>query len=137
MAESNTQMAKQAACAACEFEKQRTGRTPQSVTAVLCDDSLVITLRGVLSPAEKDLAKSPAGAAQVQEFHRQLFINTCDSLRREIEKITGVVVREATSEVATETGTVVQVFLLAANVAPGTWSGREEKRPNQLPTHEE
>ena len=136
MAESSSEMAKQAGHAACDYEQHRTGRTPQSVTAVLCDDSLVITLRGVLSPAEKDLAKSPAGAAQVQEFHRQLFINTCDSLRREIEKITGVVVREATSEVATETGTVVQVFLLAANVAPGIWSGREEKRPNQLPTHE-
>ena len=123
MAESNSQMAKQAARAACEFEQQRTGRTPQSVTAVLCDDSLVITLRGVLSPAEKDLAKNPAGAAQVQEFHRQLFMSSCAPLRREIEIIVGVVVRETTSEVATETGTVVQVFLLAATVAPSTWSG--------------
>ena len=123
MAESNSEMAKQVAHAACDFELQRTGRTPHSVTAVLCDDSLVITLRGVLSPAEKDLAKSPAGAAQVQEFHRQLFITSCGSLRREIEIIAGVGVREATSEVATETGTVVQVFLLAASLAPGTWSG--------------
>ena len=123
MAESNSGMAKQAAHAAYNFEQHRTGRTPQSVTAVLCEDSLVITLRGVLSPAEKDLAKSPAGAAQVQEFHRQLFMSSCGPLRREIEIIVGVVVREATSEVATETGTVVQVFLLAASVAPSTWSG--------------
>jgi uncharacterized protein YbcI len=123
MVQSNSEMAQQVALAACEFEQQRTGHSPKSVTAVLSDDTLVITLRGMLSPAEMDLAKGPAGAAQVQEFHRQLFMSSYDSLRREIEKIAGVEVREATSEVATETGTVVQVFLLAGSVAASTWSG--------------
>ena len=52
-----------------------------------------------LSPAEKTLAKSPAGAVQVQEFHRQLFANSADSLRQEIKRITGVEVREAAAEV--------------------------------------
>ena len=123
MAESNSEMAKQVALAACDFEHQRTGHPPKSVTAVLTDHTLVITLRGMLSPVEMDLAKGPAGAAQVQEFHRQLFMSSCATLRREIEIIVGVVVREATSEVATETGTVVQVFLLAATVPSSTWSG--------------
>ncbi|MBI3466287.1 MAG: DUF2294 family protein [Planctomycetes bacterium] len=71
MADSNSKMVKQVALAACDFEQQRTGHAPKSVTAVMCDDTLVVTLRGVLSPAEKDLAKRPAGAAQVQEFHRR------------------------------------------------------------------
>jgi uncharacterized protein YbcI len=99
------------------------GHSPKSVTAILSDRTLVITLHGTLSPVEMDLAKGPAGAAQVQEFHRQLFVNSCDSLRRELERITGANVREATSDVTTETGTVVQVFLLADSVAAGTWSG--------------
>ena len=123
MGESNAEIARLVALAACESEQQRTGHAPKSVTAVLNDDTLVITLRGVLSPVEQDLAKGPAGAAQVQEFHRQLFQNSGDSLRLEIEKIIGVRVREATSEVATETGTVVQVFLLADSVTAGIWSG--------------
>src|SRR5206468_2362281 len=123
MTASNSEMAQQLALIACDFEQQRTGHVPKSVMAVLSDDTLVITLRGVLSPVEMDLAKGPAGAAQVQLFHRQLFISSCDILRRRIEQITGVDVREATSEVATETGTVVQVFLLADNVPAGTWSG--------------
>ena len=50
----------------------------RSVTVVLSEDTLVITLHGALSPAEKALAQSPAGAAQVQEFHRQLFANSAD-----------------------------------------------------------
>ena len=132
MDKSNSTMAKQVALAACDFEQQRTGNTPKSVTAVLSEDTLVITLHGALSPAETALAKSPAGAAQVQEFHRQLFNDSSDSMRQEIKRITGVEVREAAVEVDTTTGTVVkaltngtvvQVFLLADSVAAGNWSG--------------
>src|SRR5881227_3504420 len=129
---SNSSMAQQLAEAARAFEQRRTGHMPKSVTVVLSEDTLVITLHGILSPAEKALARSPAGAAQVQEFHRQLFTSAAESLRQEIRRITGVAVREATAEVETATGTVVQVFttgtmvqvfLLAHDVPGGTWSG--------------
>ena len=123
MNESNKENTKRVALAACDFERLRTGHAPKSVTVVIGDDTVVITLRGSLSPVELDLAKGPAGAAQVQQFHRQLFINSCSSLKRDIETIVGVVVKEATSEVSTETGTVVQVFLLADTVAADRWSG--------------
>jgi uncharacterized protein YbcI len=101
------------------------------VTVVLSADTLVVTLHGALSPAEEALAKTPEGAAQVQEFHRQLFANSCEPLRQEIKRITGVDVREATAEIETATGavvqvfttgTVVQVFRLAEGVASGNWS---------------
>jgi uncharacterized protein YbcI len=132
MDQSNSTMAQQIGQAASAFEQQRTGHGPKAVTVVLSDDTLVITLRGALSPAEKALAKSPAGAAQMQEFHRQLFASAADSLRQEIQRITGVEVREARAEVETvtgavmqlfATGTVVQVFLLARSVPADTWSG--------------
>ncbi|TXT24109.1 MAG: hypothetical protein FD138_3127 [Planctomycetota bacterium] len=117
-----TGVAKQLAEVARQFETERTGRTPESVTAVLVDDSLVMTLRGMLSPAEKLLAKSPVGAAQIRELHRQLFHTSRSSLLQEIEVLTGVAVLEATSEVATDTGTVVLVCLLATGVADSSWS---------------
>jgi uncharacterized protein YbcI len=132
MDNSNSVMAKEVALAACDFERHRTGNLPRSVTVVLSGDTVVITLDGALSPAEKALAGSPAGAAQVQEFHRQLFDNSADSLRQEIQRITGVEVLEAAVEVeptrgtvvkAFTTGTVVQVFLLADSVTAGAWSG--------------
>lgn len=128
-------MAQQIAHAASAFEQQRTGHVPHSVSVVLSGETLVITLHGALSPAEKALAKSPAGAAQVQDFHRQLFANASDSLRQEIKRITGVEVREATAEVEPTTGTVVgvfttgttvQVYLLAHNVPADTWNGNGE-----------
>ena len=125
-------MAEQVAQAAIRFERQRTGHAPDAVTVVLSDATVVITLHGALSPAEMALAKKPAGAAQVQEFHRQLFANASGPLRQEITRITGVEVRDAVAEVETATGTVVgvfttgstvQVFLLAQSVPPGEWNG--------------
>src|SRR5476649_1185942 len=105
MIKSNPNMAHQIAKAAMTFEKKRTGHTPKSVTVVMSDNTLMITLHGALSPAERALAKSPTGAAQVQDFHRQLFTNAAHSLRDEIKKITGVEVREAVAEVEPTTGT--------------------------------
>jgi len=133
MAEPRSTMAQQVAQAASDFQEQRTGHVPKAVTVVLSEDTLVVTLHEALSPAEKALARSPAGAAQVQEFHRQLFTNSSDSLRREIRRITGVEVREAAAEVETTsgtvvhaftTGTMVQVFLLAHGVPADDWNGR-------------
>ena len=131
MDQTNSTKAQQIAQVAIAFEQQRTGHRPQSVTVVLSEDTLVITLRGALSPAEKAMAESPEGAARMQEFHRQLFTNSADSLREEIKNITGVKVREATAEIETTTGavmhafttgTVVQVFLLACSVPSESWS---------------
>ena len=65
-------MAQQIAQTAIAFEEQRLGRQPTSVTVTLGGDTLVITMHGVLSPAEQAHAASPAGAAQLQEFHQQL-----------------------------------------------------------------
>ena len=106
----NSTMAREIAQSASACQAQRTGHVPKSVAVVLSDDTLVITLHEALSPAEKALAKNPTGAAQVQEFHRQLFANDSVLVRKEIKRITGVDVREATAEVEPTTGNVVQVF---------------------------
>ena len=134
MDKTHSTQAQQIAHAARIFEKRRTGHVPKSVTVVLTENTLVITLHGALSEAERAVAKDPAGAAQVQEFHRQLFANSSEWLRQEIKRITGVDVREAVTEVEPATGTVVQafttgttvqVFLLAQSVPTDTWSGND------------
>jgi uncharacterized protein YbcI len=103
-------MAQEIAQVAIAYQTERTGHAPASVTVVLSEDTLVITLHDALTPAEKALALSADGAAQVQEFHRQLFINSAESLRKEIKRITGREVREAVAEVEPASGTVVHAF---------------------------
>jgi uncharacterized protein YbcI len=131
MVMTDSTMAQKIALASIRFAEGQTGHAPESATVVLSENTLVVTLHGALSPAEKALARTPAGAAQVQEFHRQLFTTTSESLRQEILQITGVEVREATAEVEATTGTVVhvftsgtmvQVFLLAGSLPGETWS---------------
>jgi uncharacterized protein YbcI len=117
-------MAEQIAKAAGALHFERTGHAPASVSVVLSNETLVITLHGALTPAETALAMNPTGAAKVQDFHRQLFASSSESLRHEIKRITGVEVRGATAEIETEaavvevftTGTMVQVFLLTGRV---------------------
>jgi uncharacterized protein YbcI len=122
-------MAQQIAQTAIAFEEQRLGRKPTSVTVVLGGDTLVITMHGVLSPAEKALAASPDGAATLQEFHRQLFRISSDPLRREIERITGLEICEDPKNKTTaavqvfSVGTVVQVFLLIGRLPADSWDG--------------
>jgi uncharacterized protein YbcI len=122
-------MAQQIAQTAIAFEEKRLGRKPTSVTAVLGGDTLVITMHGVLSPAEQTLAASPAGAAQLREYHQQLFQISSDPLRREIERITGLKICEEAKNKGTAAvqvtvvGTVVQVFLLGGQLPGDSWSG--------------
>lgn len=124
MNHSSPTVVQQIAEAARAFQKQSTGHAPKTVTVAQSEDTLVITLHDALTPAETNLAKSESGAAQVQQFHRQLFASSSEALRQEIKRITGRQVREATAEIeptagsivhAFTTGTMVQVFLLAPN----------------------
>ncbi len=100
----------QIADAVSAFQKQSTGHAPTAVTVVLSEDTLVITLHNALTPAEKALFKSVDGAAQVQEFHKQLFASSSEPLRQEIKRISGRQVREAVAEIEPTNGSIVQAF---------------------------
>ena len=124
-------MAQRVELAAAESQQIRAGHVPTAVTATVSDNVLVITLHDALSKAEKALAQTAEGAAQVQDFHRRLFQSSVDVLRSEIKRITGVAVREAAVEIETSTGaviqtftsgTMVQVFQLAGAISALDWN---------------
>jgi uncharacterized protein YbcI len=132
MTELESSVAKQVAQAAAICHLERTGRAPESVAVVLSGDTLVVTLHGALSPAERTLALTTEGAEKLTEFHRRLFATSLEPLRERIRKIIGSDVLEATAELEASkgtvvqvftTGTMVQVFLLSGNLAASAWSG--------------
>lgn len=132
MKKSQSAMARQIAEAVGAFELRTGSHLPKSMTVILSDRTLVVTLRGALSPIEHTLAQSSNGADQLQEFHRDLFADNPGSLRQEIKRITGVEVCEAITQVEPATGavvkvstsgTVVHVVLLEGSVPADTWSG--------------
>ena len=68
MEKANSTMAQQIAQAAIAFEGRRTGRAPGKVTVVLTNDTLVITLHGILSPAEKAVVRNSAAPPESKSF---------------------------------------------------------------------
>jgi len=116
MNETHSDIAQQLARLASRFHEQRTGHASKAVDVVLSDDILIFTLHEALTPAERALARSPVGAAQVQEFHRQLFADSTDEMRQEINRITGRHVREVFAEIRTAAGAVAHAFTTGAMV---------------------
>lgn len=112
------------------FQRRHTGLAPRAVSVAQGGGTLVVTLDGALSPAELALSRTPAGAAEVRDYHRGLFASGLAGLRRDVEQITGVAVRDAASEVDHHkgaiiapftNGTLVHVYLLAAGISPEAW----------------
>jgi uncharacterized protein YbcI len=127
-----TTIAQQVAKAIRDFQERRTGHAPKSVTVVLSEGTLVVTLHEVLTPAELALARTSEGAAKIRQFHRELFQSSVGELKEAISRITGVAVREAAAEVETATGaivhvftsgTMVQVFQLDGGMSTDAWHG--------------
>ena len=121
-------MAEQIGLAASAFEQIRTGHVPKSVTVVLNEDTLVITLRGVLTRAERVLANTEEGAAWVREYHRRLMTSASSSLVDEIKRITGIAAHESDAIQGEavplfEIGAIVHVFVLRASIPLTAWHG--------------
>ena len=107
---------------------------------ILSENTLVITLHGALSPAEKALAKSPAAPPRCKSFTGSCLSTPPTRCATKSSELPGSRWREATAEVEPTsgtvvqvftTGTVVQVFLLASSVPAGTWSGNGFGEPSQ------
>jgi uncharacterized protein YbcI len=136
MPNSPSTMAQEVADAVTKLQTERTGHAPGTVTVVLSEDTLVVTLNKALSPAEIELSQTEEGALSVREFHRRLFDCSIDELSTVINRITGVPIRDAAVEVETNSGavihafpsgTVVQVFRLSGRISQETWNSSEPR----------
>jgi uncharacterized protein YbcI len=114
---------------ALSMQAERTGHAPKGVTVVANDNTIVFTFKEALTPAEKILAQTEAGAAKVEQYHRALFAVSCDELRKEISRLTGRRVREAAVALEPATGALVHAF------ASGTIVHIFELEPSNGETH--
>jgi uncharacterized protein YbcI len=95
---------------ALSMQAERTGHSPKAVTVVASDETVVVTMHEALTPAEKMLARTAAGASQVEDYHRALFAVSCEALRQEIQRLSGRKVREAAVVLEPATGAIVHAF---------------------------
>lgn len=102
------------------FEQEYMGRGPKNVHCHLIGDLLVVSLRGVLTAAERQLVKTlppDTGRDLLKQVRTQLLETARLTLESMVEAITNVKVTSLHHDISTQTGEEVVVFTLTTSPA--------------------
>jgi uncharacterized protein YbcI len=98
-----------------KFEAEYMGRGPDETKSYLIDDMVLVRLRGVLTPAEKQLAATDdatRGYALIKQVRIELLEKARPLLEALIQDVTGRKVRSLHTDISTATGERVIIFVL-------------------------
>ena len=95
-----------------KFEKEFMGRGPRETVSNIIKDVIFIRLKGVLTPAEEQLAKASEGAKLIKETRVELLESGMALLGKIVFDITGCEVTSMHSDICTKTGEKIIVFVL-------------------------
>lgn len=99
-----------------KFEREYMGRGPTEIRTFIIKDMIFIRLKGVLTLAEKQLAKTPEGADLVKKTRMQLLESARGMLEGIISEIADVKVQSMHTDISTKTGERVIIFTLDKNL---------------------
>ena len=99
-----------------QFEKDFMGRGPMECKAYIIDDMILLRLKGVLTPAEKQLAKNPAGTELIKKVRANLLEQARAMLVKAIEDIIPAKVIGLHTDISTKTGERVIIFTLTESM---------------------
>jgi uncharacterized protein YbcI len=95
-----------------KFEKEHMGRGPEETTVDILGDIIFVRLKGVLTVAEKTLAKDPEGKILVKQTRVRLLESSRKILEKDVEELTGAKVITMHTDISTKTGERIIVFTL-------------------------
>jgi len=98
-----------------KFEREYMGRGPEDAQAFIFEDIVFVRLRGVLTPAEKHLAKSEdstAGRKLIKEVRQELLEKARVLLETIINNVLNIKVKSMHTDISTITGERIIVFTL-------------------------
>ena len=99
-----------------QFEIEHMGRGPTEARAHIIEDMIVVRLKGVLTPAEKQLTKSADGVELIKRVRSTLIENAKPTLFQVVGDITATKVSSLHTDVSTVAGERVIVFILDRNL---------------------
>jgi len=99
-----------------KFEKEYMGRGPQEAKTYIMKDMVLVRLKGVLTPAEEQLAKTAEGAELIKKTRIQLLEGARVLLENLIANITGCQIKSLHTDISTRTGERIIVFTLEQNL---------------------
>jgi uncharacterized protein YbcI len=99
-----------------KFEQDFMGRGPADVRAFIVRDLVVVRLKGVLTPAERQLAKTPDGVDMVKRIRQTLIAQGRDRLVEQVSDITGAKVLGIFMDIDAQIGEKVFVFTVGRDL---------------------
>lgn len=99
-----------------KFEKEYMGRGPMEAKTYIIKDMVFVRLKGVLTPAEEQLAKTAEGADLIKKTRVQLLEGARLLLENIISEITGCQITSLHTDISTKTGERVIIFTLEQNL---------------------
>ncbi|NQU38741.1 MAG: DUF2294 domain-containing protein [Lentisphaerae bacterium] len=98
-----------------KFEREYMGRGPDETKTYIIDDMILVRLKGVLTPAEKHLAKAgekTQGRSLIKQVRIELLEKAKVLLDTIIHDITGHNVKSLHTDISTSTGERIIIFTL-------------------------
>jgi len=95
-----------------KFEQEFMGRGPDDVKAFIVRDQVLIRLKGVMTPAERQLAKTTDGIDMVKRVRQNLIAQGRDRLCEQVSDITGLKTTALFTDIDAQIGERVIVFTL-------------------------
>ena len=102
-----------------KFEQEFMGRGPDDVRACIVRDLVVVRLKGVLTPAERQLAKTAEGVDMVKRLRQNLIAQGRDKLCEQVSEITGGKVLSVFTDIDVQLGERVFVFTMDREIQNG------------------
>ena len=99
-----------------KFEKEYMGRGPTETKTYIIRDMILIRLKGVLTPAEEQLAKSSEGSTLIKRTRVQLLEGAKILLEQIVLDVTGFQTVSLHSDISTKTGERIIIFTLDQNL---------------------
>ena len=102
-----------------KFEQEFMCRGPDDVRASIVRDLVVVRLKGVLTPAERQLAKTAEGVDMVRRLRQNLIAQGRDKLCEQVSEITGAKVLGVFTDIDVQLGERVFVFTMDRELQNG------------------
>ncbi|MDP9727537.1 DUF2294 domain-containing protein [Alicyclobacillus tolerans] len=100
-----------------QWEKDYLGRGSLTVKSDILRDMVIVTLRGILTPAEYTLCSDKEGILSIKRIRTSLVESGIEELKEIILRITGQEVVCFHTDISTRTGERVMLFRLANDMS--------------------
>lgn len=99
-----------------QFQREQMGRGPDEARTWILGDLLLVRLKNVLTPAERQLVQTLDGRKLVKQMRNELLEATRTTLEAVVNRVTGCSVVSFHTDISTKTGERVMVIVLDQNL---------------------